>query len=116
MDLTSLLAIPGSLSTKVQIGIADHVDVCPLKLDLHREELERYCTSLPVDENTSWKMLTLYTGGNGALAKLLMLLGNEIGVWEAGMLPTDIAPRFFRVRKPSRHRVLKPSAGEVHEE
>jgi hypothetical protein len=108
---------------RVRISPDRALEVDQAAFEEHRDELERFCRSLPgVEEGPSWRQLKVHTNGNGMMAKLLIALGDLLGVWQ--MHPSVDSPRLWgnalypmvlagSVEKPPVRRVPKPSAGDL---
>jgi len=119
LDLADFIALPGMLSTQVEVSPGVVVSVDSLILSSRREELKTYCLSIPQEELTSWKSLLPRTNNNALLAKLLITLGDMEGVWVKH--PPNGTPYAWLPDQPvvlihsavPKSRVPKPSAGDL---
>ena len=81
LDLADFIALPGMPSTKVEISPGVFVPVDPAVMSIRKEELKQYCSSIPPEEVVTWRGLLPRMGGNETLSKLLISLGDMLGVW-----------------------------------
>jgi len=103
--------------------LQDVVEIDHVLFEKKRRELTDFCLSIPGTElGLSWRQLRPYTGDNGFLAKTLIALGDLLEVWS--LHPNPDMPTLWHdtmypmiladsVQRPSRHRVPKPSTGDL---
>lgn len=84
IDLEELLATPVTPSIRVRVGPGpeDAVYVDQVAFDARKEEILEFCQNIPSPNGIGWKALRPYVGGNGLMAKLLIGLGDVLGVWK----------------------------------
>lgn len=119
LDLADFIALPGMLSTQVEVSPGVFVPVDSSVLSSRRDDLKAYCLSIPQEELTSWKSLLPRTNNNALLAKLLITLGDQEGVWVKH--PPNGTPYAWLPDQPvvlihsvvPKSRVPKPSAGDL---
>jgi hypothetical protein len=124
-DMKGLLArrdadLLTSKSVEVSPGLFIQVDRG--MWEMAKDSFASFCNSLPVEAGPSYKLLKHYVGGNGDMAKLLIALGEEVGVWKMhppvnrpelwgkSTLYPMVAAGTVRAKAPQ---VPKPSAGDL---
>ena len=124
MDLHELLAEPLAPSIRVRLSPTEHVDIDMAKFETSKEDITKFCKSIPsANGGLSWRLLKTYTGNNGLMAKLLIALGDLAGVWKmhpspdfpllwskSNMYPMVLAGSML-LEAP--RGVLKPSRGDL---
>ena len=127
MDIEKLLAVGMVPSIRVRYGpdIEDAVFIDANAFELNKTELKRYCQSIPnANAGLSWRLLMPWTGGNGLMAKVLVMLGEMVGAWKAH--PPLESPAMWNRKlhpmirtgslvqeAPVASRVPKPSRGDL---
>jgi hypothetical protein len=122
MLLENLLAAPLTPSIRVRIGPNDAIEVDQAAFENEKEMLRAFCQSIPqADDGLSWRVLKAHTGNNGLMAKLLIGLGEVLGIWK--MYPDPGLPELWQSSlfpmiqagsmAPSVSEVPKPSRGEL---
>lgn len=124
MQLEDFLALPGTMCIRLKVGpnLDDVIEVSQMYYEANKDDLLEFCLGLPDVDGRNWRTMKEFTGGNGSLAKLLIVLGDMVGAWEmypdriiGGSLWTRDHPRILGSKAPSRSRVPKPSAGDLAE-
>lgn len=122
-DLGQILAAELSPSIRVLVGPGDVIEVDQFAFEANREAILSLCLSIPNAElGLSWPLLMPWTGQNGQYAKLLIALGQILGVWQ--MHPSVDTPEMWNPRlHPAimasntplhvSSRVPKPSRGDL---
>ena len=102
------LALPGCLEEKeVEIGAGQKVKIDVGAIKMNEQLLKAYFSSLPKYE--SWSDFLPSTDGNGFLARVAVLVGHLLGIWELEGNALDFSyPTIKRVS-----RIPKPSRGDL---
>ncbi len=124
MRIEDFLALPGTLCIRLKVGpgLEDVIEISQMHYDTNKDELREFCLGLPDVEGRNWRTMKEFTGGNGTMAKLLIVLGDMVGAWKmypdrelgAALWNRD-HPRIVRSEAPAKRRVPKPSAGELEQ-
>ena len=126
MDISKFLAMPGRPHIRMRVGPgygpADVVAIDQQYFDEHREELTEYCRQLELGAASNWRAARVHTDNNGLYAKLLISMGDLLGVWSMNpprdapeALWTHECPRVFMravEALPPTSLVPKPSRGD----
>jgi len=130
MRLEELLAVPMQPCIRVRYGpkIDDVVEIDEVQFERRKDEFIEHCFTIPNLDGANWRILKPYAGDNGLMAKVLIALGQMIGIWKMWPDPNaleftawgDFHPsiQMGTVVKPppsvlKKERVPKPSRGDL---
>lgn len=104
-------------------GIDDVFEFSQAKLDDAKADIETFCRSLPhLDDGGSWKVYRAYTNWDGLSAKVLIVLGEHLGIWRSHppqgspeLWTNDVYPTILggTLEMPHERRTPKPSTGDL---
>ena len=80
-SLENLRVRLGQPHVPIRVTPTQVISVDPQKLRQHQGDIRKLCNSIPNAAGSNWQILRVYTNGDGDLAKLLIALGELLGVW-----------------------------------
>jgi hypothetical protein len=76
--------LPMTPCIRMRVGPSpvDVIEIDQQEFEIAKDQLHHFCKSIPNPEGMSWQTLRTHTDGNGAMAKLLIALGDMLEVWK----------------------------------
>lgn len=83
VNLDTLRAKPMEPCLTFWLSPSESINIDRALFEQEKANIRNWCIDLPLmPEGSSWVTLSAYTGGNGTLARLLIVLGDFLGIWE----------------------------------